>query len=160
MGGGYMAVEYGLRRGRLGQEKDEEEVFWRVLDNIQLKKGRRDYWTWLHELGGKYKVKVAYDFLASDECLLDTQLCKFIWCRVVPLKVSFFGWRLCLDRLPTKWNLKERGVCLQQEELLCGLCHEVVEEVDHLFCTCREAWLMWVKVLRWWGIEIVMCNTV
>ncbi|GKV02142.1 hypothetical protein SLEP1_g14612 [Rubroshorea leprosula] len=148
------------RRGRLGRERDEEEVLWRVLDNIHLKKGRRDSWTWIHAPGGQYKVKVAYDFLASYVRLLDTHLCKFIWCRLVPSKVSFFGWSLCLDRLPTKRNLQKRGVCLQQEELLYGLRHEVVEEVDHLFCTCREAWLIWVKVLRWWGIETVMCNTV
>ncbi|GLT24839.1 hypothetical protein SLA2020_000070 [Shorea laevis] len=148
------------RRERFGREKDEEEALWRVLGSSHLKKGRRDVWAWVHDPGGKYTVRAAYDFLVSKECLLDTQICKFIWCRVVPSKVGFFGWRLCLDRLPTKWNLEKRGVCLQQEDLLCSLCNEVVEEVDHLFCTCRETWLVWGKVLRWLGIETVLINNV
>ncbi|GKV44390.1 hypothetical protein SLEP1_g51580 [Rubroshorea leprosula] len=33
------------RRGRMGREKDEEEVLWGVVDCVQLKKGREDVWT-------------------------------------------------------------------------------------------------------------------
>ncbi|GKV36371.1 hypothetical protein SLEP1_g44512 [Rubroshorea leprosula] len=148
------------RRGRMGREKDEEVVLWGAVECVHFQKGREDVWTWVHDPGGKYSVRIAYEFLSPEECHLDSQLCRLIWCRLVPLKVSFFGWRLCLDRLPTKWNLQKRGVLLQQEGSLCGLCHEVVEEVNHLFCTCREAWLVWVNVLNWWGFETVMLNTV
>ncbi|GKV50472.1 hypothetical protein SLEP1_g57172 [Rubroshorea leprosula] len=35
-----------------------------------------------------------------------------------------------------------------------------VEEVDHLFCTCMEAWVVWVKMIKWWGMELVMPDTV
>ncbi|GKV34384.1 hypothetical protein SLEP1_g42759 [Rubroshorea leprosula] len=144
----------------MGREKDEEEALWGVVDCVHLKKGREDVWTWKHDPGGKYSVRTAYEFLSPEEHLLDTQYCRLIWCKLVPLKVSFFGWRLLLDWLPTKWNLQKRGATLQQEGFFCGLCHEGMEEVDYLFCTCREAWLVWVKVLNWWGIEIVMLNTV
>ncbi|GLT87099.1 hypothetical protein SLE2022_051990 [Rubroshorea leprosula] len=148
------------RRGRIGREKDEDEVLWERLDSIQLKKGVTDFWRWVHDSEGNFKVRKAYEFLAPTESILEDQLSKLIWCRLVPSKVSFFGWRLCLDRLPTKWNIMKRGVFLQEEELMCGLCGSMVEEANHLFCMCKEAWIIWVEVLKWWGMETVMPNNV
>ncbi|GLT30957.1 hypothetical protein SLA2020_057280 [Shorea laevis] len=152
--------EIGWRRERLGREQDEEKGFWEVLGNVQLRKDGVDYWQWRYDGEGRYAVKKAYELLASVECLLEDQLCKLVWCRLVPSKVGFFGWRLCLDRLPTRRNLQIRGVTLQEDGLRCALCKEGVEEVNHLFCTCREAWLVWVKVIKWWGLEVVMPDTV
>ncbi|GKU87734.1 hypothetical protein SLEP1_g2081 [Rubroshorea leprosula] len=80
--------------------------------------------------------------------------------RLVPSKVSIFGWRLCLDRLPTRRNLQKRGVTFQGDNMMCGLCKKGVEEVDHLFCTCMEAWVVWAKMIKWWGMELVMPDTV
>ncbi|GLT29062.1 hypothetical protein SLA2020_039510 [Shorea laevis] len=100
------------RRERIGREKDEEEMLWEGLDRLQLKKSMEDCWRWIHDSDGRYEVKKAYDFLAPLERLLDEQWSKLIWCKLVPSKVSFFGWRLCLDRLPTKWNIRKRGVPL------------------------------------------------
>ncbi|GLT77859.1 hypothetical protein SLA2020_494140 [Shorea laevis] len=44
--------------------------------------------------------------------------------------------------------------------MLCELCKGVAEEINHLFCTCKEAWLVWVKVIQWWGLEVVLPDTV
>ncbi|GLT33071.1 hypothetical protein SLA2020_076900 [Shorea laevis] len=44
--------------------------------------------------------------------------------------------------------------------LLCGLCNEQVEENSHLFCTCKESWKVWMMVLKWWGLQGVLPNTV
>ncbi|GKU89472.1 hypothetical protein SLEP1_g3604 [Rubroshorea leprosula] len=146
------------RRGRIGREKDEEEALWEKLGNLQLKKGVEDHWRWLHDSDGSYMVKKAY--LAPSEGILEEQLCKVIWCRLVPSKVSFFGWRLCLDKLPTKWNIRKRGVLLQEEELMCVLCHNMIEEANHLFSMCKEAWILWTEVLQWWNMKTVMPNIV
>ncbi|GKU90242.1 hypothetical protein SLEP1_g4255 [Rubroshorea leprosula] len=146
------------RRGRIGREKDEEEALWEKLGNLQLKKGVEDRWRWLHDSDGSYMVKKAYEFLAPSEGILEEQLCKVIWCRLVPSKVSFFGWRLCLDK-PTKWNIRKRGVHLQEEELMC-VCHNIIEEANHLFSMCKEAWILWTEVLQWWNMKTVMPNIV
>ncbi|GKV43443.1 hypothetical protein SLEP1_g50732 [Rubroshorea leprosula] len=45
---------------------------------------------------------------------------------------------------------------LQGVGMLCGLCKEGVEDVNHLFCTCKSVWLVWVKVIQWWGLEVVL----
>ncbi|GKV11209.1 hypothetical protein SLEP1_g22480 [Rubroshorea leprosula] len=148
------------RRERMGHEKDEERGLGMVLASIKLRKGMADSWRWKYDAEGRYVVKTAYEFLDPEECLLERHLCKLIWCKLVPSKVGFFGWRLCLDRLPTRWNLRQRGVVLQGDGLVCGLCKEGVEDVNHLFCTCKSAWLVWVKVIKWWGLEVVMPDTV
>ncbi|GKV29432.1 hypothetical protein SLEP1_g38359 [Rubroshorea leprosula] len=118
------------RRGTIGREKDEEVLLEKVLEGVKLKEGAGDVWKWIHVMDGKYGVKIAYDFLATSKGVLEDQMCKLIWCRLVPSKVAFFGWRLCLDRLPTKDNLQKRGIVLQE------------------------------GVLRWWGLEFVLPNTV
>ncbi|GKU89920.1 hypothetical protein SLEP1_g3989 [Rubroshorea leprosula] len=103
------------RRGTIGREKDEEVVLERALEGVQVKEGVGDVWKWRHAMDGRYVVKIAYDYLDSMEGVLEDQRCKLIWCRLVPSKVAFFGWRLCLNRLPTKENLQKRGVQLQEE---------------------------------------------
>ncbi|GKV47438.1 hypothetical protein SLEP1_g54342 [Rubroshorea leprosula] len=147
------------RRGRLGREQDEELGFWESINRAQIKAGTDDCWHWVHGTDGKYVVKNAYDLLASTDLILSDHFCKLIWCKLVPDKVSFFGWRLCLDRLPTKWNLQKRGVVLEGG-LGCGLCNEGIEDGNHVFCTCPEVWLIWVRVLAWWGMASVLPNIV
>ncbi|GLT37855.1 hypothetical protein SLA2020_121420 [Shorea laevis] len=130
----------------MGREKDEEKGLWEVLGCVQIRKYLADTWKWRYGVESRYIVKTAYEILAPVECLLEGQLCKLIWCKLVPSKVGFFGWRLCLDRLPTRLNLQKRRVVLQGDDMMCGLCKERVEEVNHLFCTCKAAWLVWAKV--------------
>ncbi|GLT38130.1 hypothetical protein SLA2020_123960 [Shorea laevis] len=48
---------------------------------------------------------------------------------------------------------------LQGEDLMCGLCKEEVEDVNHLFWTCMEAWLVWVQVFNWLGMVVVLPET-
>ncbi|GKV27934.1 hypothetical protein SLEP1_g37047 [Rubroshorea leprosula] len=146
------------RRGTIGHEKNEEELLEKMLEGVHLKEGVGDVWKWIHEMEGKYVVKIAYD-LASTECVLEDQMCKLVWCSWVPSKVVFFGWRLRLNRLPTKENLQKRGIQLQ-EGVFCDHCNGTVEEVNNLFCVCYKAWLVWAQVLSWWGVESVLPNTV
>ncbi|GLT34074.1 hypothetical protein SLA2020_086180 [Shorea laevis] len=148
------------RRDTIGREKNEEELMEKALEGVLIKKGVGDVRKWIHAIDGRYVVKLAYDFLASTECVLEDQMCKLIWCRLVPSKVAFFGWRLCLDRLPTKENLQKRGVQFQEEDIFCKYCSGKVEEVSHLFCTCHRTWVVWAEILSWWGVESALPNNV
>ncbi|GKV15204.1 hypothetical protein SLEP1_g26006 [Rubroshorea leprosula] len=120
------------RRGTRGREKDEEELLVKVLEGVNLKEGAGDVWKWVHGMDGKYVVKLAYDFLASSERVLEDQMCKLTGCKLVPSK----------------------------EGVLCECGKGKLEEVNHLFCVCDNAWLAWTQVLSWWGLESVMPNTV
>ena len=74
------------------------------------------------------------------------------WNRMVPSKVNVFGWRLRLNRLPTKVNLDRRGLDLGS--LLCPVCGDDVETVNHNFFTCEVATELWGMVAQWWQVDI------
>ncbi|GKA59740.1 RNA-directed DNA polymerase, eukaryota, reverse transcriptase zinc-binding domain protein [Tanacetum coccineum] len=80
------------------------------------------------------------------------------WVSLVPKKVNFFAWRLSLDRLPTRTELVDRGVDL--DSVLCPMCAEVPEDIDHIFSSCRFIVPVWKKVLDWWRIKNPVPNGV
>ena len=57
--------------------------------------------------------------------------------KCVPIKVNVFMWRLRLDKLPTLVNMDRKGI--EVASLLCPVCNEHVESVDHLFFLCEMA---------------------
>jgi hypothetical protein len=49
---------------------------------------------------------------------------KFVWLKVVPLKVSIFAWRLLRNRVPTRDNLLQRRIIAgtdQECTTTCGM---------------------------------------
>jgi hypothetical protein len=65
-----------------------------------------------------------------------------IWHKKVPLKVSIFAWRLLRDRLPTRFNLANRGIIATAARLCVAGCGHV-EDTTHLF--------LWPLVRDWIG---------
>ncbi|KAL4576007.1 hypothetical protein LXL04_012095 [Taraxacum kok-saghyz] len=65
-------------------------------------------------------------------------------------EVNVFAWKMMGDALPTRWNLSQRG--MELNTLICPICGEAVEHMEHLFFTCSFARAVMEKVLRWWGL--------
>jgi hypothetical protein len=116
-----------------------------------------DIWVYKRGLEGVFSVKSTHVFLDNllnmQEPLpyLLTFALKFIWKSGVPSKVSAFSWQLLLDRVPTRDNLRRRGV-INVENSLCPLCLEEVEMACHLFLHCRIAAGFWYAINRWFGV--------
>jgi len=72
--------------------------------------------------------------------------------RVIP-KAQMLGWRVLLDKLPTKTNLLVRGVQLQHS--LCELCHAHEENAEYLFFSCKVSQMVWNMCDRWLGVSTV-----
>lgn len=70
----------------------------------------------------------------------DQQLWRAIWKVPVPNCVRNFLWRLARNILPTRGNLKEKGV---EVEPLCLLCYEMEEDQEHLFMLCQATRALW-----------------
>ncbi|KAL4561645.1 hypothetical protein LXL04_033815 [Taraxacum kok-saghyz] len=73
------------------------------------------------------------------------------WVSLVPIKVNVFAWKMMCDALPTRWNLSQQG--LELNSMLCPICGEKVEDMEHLFFTCSFASEITDKVVRWWGLS-------
>ncbi|GKV51072.1 hypothetical protein SLEP1_g57750 [Rubroshorea leprosula] len=70
-----------------GRERDEEDLLMKLLGKVRIKIGGDDSWRWVHDSEGNYVVKKAYEFLAPLESILQGQLCRLVWCNLVPSKV-------------------------------------------------------------------------
>jgi hypothetical protein len=77
-----------------------------------------------------------------------------LWRNDVPSKVCVFGWRLLLQRLPTRAALNRRGVLINPHELSCIFCSHQIEDSDHLFFSCLFCKGVWEAFSRWIGKRI------
>jgi hypothetical protein len=69
----------------------------------------------------------------------------------VPTKINVFGWRLLLNKLPTRVVLHHRGILLNPHDLPCIFCFGPTEECSHLFFHCSFIKSIWKDVFRWLG---------
>ncbi|GKB05231.1 RNA-directed DNA polymerase, eukaryota, partial [Tanacetum coccineum] len=107
------------------------------------------------ESSGDFSVKSARSFI--DDSLLPKADVPTRWVKVVPIKINILGWRVCLDKLPTRLNLSLRGVDIPS--ILCPLCSIAVESYSHLLFSCQLARSLMLKVARWWELEIYDFNS-
>ncbi|KAL4324908.1 hypothetical protein GQ457_11G031730 [Hibiscus cannabinus] len=59
---------------------------------------------------------------------------------------------LKLNRIPTKAFLKNRGVNLDENSVLCSWCGVVEEDSNHLFISCRFSVFFWKQFCNWWKL--------
>ncbi|GJT52416.1 RNA-directed DNA polymerase, eukaryota, reverse transcriptase zinc-binding domain protein [Tanacetum coccineum] len=109
-----------------------------------------DRWTWtLHGLG-EFSVKTAREEI--DKHVLVSSSSPTRWCKILPIKINIFVWRMLLDRLPTRINLTNRG--LDIPSVLCPNCGVEAETRNHLFFSCSMALDLFRLLGRWWNIQI------
>ncbi|GKB83446.1 RNA-directed DNA polymerase, eukaryota, reverse transcriptase zinc-binding domain protein [Tanacetum coccineum] len=97
-----------------------------------------------------FSVASARKFI--DEHILPCGLSCTRWNKDVPIKVNVFMWRLNLDKLPFMVNMERKGIDI--DSLLCPVCGDHVENVDHLFFSCGMAREIWRLLARWCDLDI------
>ncbi|GKC28788.1 RNA-directed DNA polymerase, eukaryota, partial [Tanacetum coccineum] len=80
------------------------------------------------------------------------------WNRCVPIKVNVFLWRLSLNKLPSRVNLDRK--CIDVGSVLCPICQDDVESVNHTFFSCEMAKVLWDLLARWWELDIPVCANI
>ncbi|KAF3965991.1 hypothetical protein CMV_009861 [Castanea mollissima] len=111
----------------------------------------QDKMVWMHCRNGKYTVKSGYHvarMLAGDttgreessEQRANHRVWNRLWQLCVPSKIKVFGWRACLNILPSKVNLV-RWQILKEDR--CGLCQRCPESVIHALWECSVAQDVW-----------------
>ena len=69
----------------------------------------------------------------------------FVWHKHVSIKISIFSWMLLRTRLPTRSNLVDRGIIID-DAVGCLTGCGVTETSQHLFITCDFYGSLWHKV--------------
>ena len=70
---------------------------------------------------------------------------------LVPRKINILLWQILNDRIPTRLNLRDKGIDLHS--VLCPVCEEVGESTAHLFLACMDSLVLWHKIALWWGVN-------
>nr|GEV08367.1 RNA-directed DNA polymerase, eukaryota [Tanacetum cinerariifolium] len=112
-----------------------------------------DSWIWSVDVPSGYSVASAHSLIDSSTLDVDPKATR--WNRFIPNKVNVFIWRLMLNKLPTRVNLDRRDIDVGS--LLCPICLEDLETVNHIFFSCNMAKYMWSLFAKWWEIDIPVC---
>lgn len=99
------------------------------------------YWPW--EKNHNYSIRSAYHLQNKKVNLLTrysevVSHWKWLWNLNMPPKVRLFLWKLCLNGIPTKSCLIEKGF---NTNPACYLCGETEESATHMFLECN--WAKW-----------------
>ncbi|KAM0909146.1 hypothetical protein ACQ4PT_014990 [Festuca glaucescens] len=70
---------------------------------------------------------------------------EFVWLNHAPPRVRIFAWLLVQHRLPSRANLLQKTI-LMEEESSCPLCGEVIETCSHLAFGCPFARSFWDSI--------------
>jgi hypothetical protein len=130
-----------------------------LLVGFSLQPDSPDRWRWTPGIAGTFSVSSCYTLLLElrqNEALDPGVLLavKNLWKNDVPSKVAVFGWRLLLDRLPTRGALSHRGILNNPQDISCIFCSHHVEERAHLFFNCPFSKGVWEAMFCWLGRRI------
>ena len=116
-------------------EKDLEKQLMDLITNTYWNIDKSNEWSWVGENVTTYTVQSGYKAVKEVQHVLQSDCFRVIWDLSVPRIIKVFGWRVMLDRLPSKVNLENRRVTVSCN--LCLLCKKEVETTHHLFITCE-----------------------
>lgn len=122
-----------------------------ILSRMQLDKEAEDRLVWKANNTGRYSVKSLCGLLSPSSPLNTVFSFKGIWRGLVPPKVEVFCWMAIINKINTRSMLVKRGI-LDISAAICPICLAEEEMVDHLFIHCYKHWLIWSKIINWWGL--------
>ena len=123
-----------------------------IIKQIPLSVRRpRDKLIWTGTKSGNFTVKSAYSLLLHQSSVASgsssngmgsaRSLWSRIWSAQVPPKVRLFMWRACLDILPTKTKLFDKGLI---HSVSCLWCEGEPESSSHVLWQCDFAQKIWM----------------
>ena len=138
------------RRNLFVWEEQMKSDLIKSLDTVTLYRDVIDTWCW--EGNMSYTVKRAYELLHGITDSQSSDFFKQLWELKAPSKVKALVWRITLSRIPTRADLKRRGILGLSDVTICPLCNEGEENISHLFlcvqgCSfhlvsvCKMVWL-------------------
>ncbi|CAJ2672826.1 unnamed protein product [Trifolium pratense] len=140
------------------EEGAEKAALEQLLFGLNLYLDREDRWRWTLTGSGIFSVKSAYIFLHSRLAPIHlasdlTYALRKLWKNDVPSKVGVFGWRLLLEKLPTRAALASKGILTNSHDLSCVFCFQVVEDCNHVFLSCHKIYEVWRQIFLWLGFD-------
>ncbi|XP_071705366.1 uncharacterized protein [Rutidosis leptorrhynchoides] len=120
-------------RGRALCDLDE---LTKLIERVHFQPNSQDNWKWLLSSDGIFTAKVLSGLI--DEKWLPNSYNAHVISRnnVVHQKVWIYAWKAIQKRLPVRVEIDKRDIDL--DSLLCPICGDEVETVEHSISTCKK----------------------
>jgi hypothetical protein len=146
-------------------EKVSADELFLLLEHLRPSRDISDRRKWIPHTTGLFSVKSTYisllNRLEMDALDSDTTLAlKKLWSTNMPSKASIFGWRMMLDKLPTKEALFSKGIITSHFERCCVFCSIEVEDTMHVFLNCHMISQVWDCIFNWMGVQVISSPSV
>ncbi|XP_071719380.1 uncharacterized protein [Rutidosis leptorrhynchoides] len=138
-------------RNPSGRAVTELEQLNLLISGVSMDNSSSDSWKWVKENNGKYTTKSLSKLINTNTFGAGNTALETIKNNLVPKKVVVFIWKARRRRIPVREELDKRGVDLHS--VLCPLCDDVIESVDHTLLECKKVIEVWKKVLNWCGFS-------
>ncbi|PNY05892.1 ribonuclease H [Trifolium pratense] len=137
-------------------EEGELLYLQQLLLEVEVLEDRTDNWKWKPDNSGMFSVKSAYSLLQNGRTVreINTNMItslQQLWKNDIPSKVGVFGWRLLLEKLPTRAALASRGILTNPHDLPRVFCFTEIEDCMHLFFNCKLMQQVWRSIYKWLG---------
>ncbi|XP_071695666.1 uncharacterized protein [Rutidosis leptorrhynchoides] len=134
-------------RSPLGRALGELENLSNMINSFVFRNIDGDSWSWNMTSSGRFTTKALTDLIeekifAGNTLHIETQ-CN----NLIPKKIEVFTWRARLRRLAVR--------VMDLDSILCPLCNNDIESVEHSLILCQNAMEVWKKVYNWWGFTNV-----
>ncbi|XP_071731026.1 uncharacterized protein [Rutidosis leptorrhynchoides] len=133
--------------GRVGDELQEINSLIRL---VLIDSEKIDTWAWQFGYSGLFSTKKLISIIDAKLLSIGTNSCESLRKNLVPKKAEIFIWLLRKRRLHILSELDKRGIDLNS--VLCPLCNDEIESLDHAFILCNHVYDIWVKVYNWGGL--------
>ncbi|XP_071740839.1 uncharacterized protein [Rutidosis leptorrhynchoides] len=132
-----------------GRTNGELNELLSILHGFKFSSTLPDSWPWFLNNDGRFVVSTLNSLINSE--LLPTIVSPKETMRnsFIPQHLGIFVWRVKRNRLPVLSELDRRGVDL--DSILCPICKNDIETVDHTLLLCPFAADVWSRVCRWWN---------
>ena len=117
-----------------------------LIQQVTVNKESVDSWFWKDE-EGKYTVKSGYSKIQNFPSGKNSNLYRMLWTVKVAPSAQFLAWRVIMNKVPKRINLRRRGV--QLTDVSCVFCGLEEETNTHLFFTCNVIKKIWNMCNRW-----------
>lgn len=128
------------------------------LSNFTPIEGTQDSWIWTKDEAGRFSVKSAYAVLQGEVREPIHRVYHKLWSLKAPSNVLSLAWKVLLNMIQSKENMRRRNALHGTSQSLCSLCSLEEESSSHFFFTCIQSWKVWCKVYQWLGDTSAMSN--
>ncbi|KAL7251725.1 hypothetical protein ACSBR1_013560 [Camellia fascicularis] len=158
--GGLQDWNLDFRRPLLAWEEEEVRRLYILISSVpDIRVSSPDIWKWKADPTGLFSVASVY-----KRCELSLgpgrNVAVAVWHNCAPPKVKFFGWLAWQGKVKTSSFLQRIGILDANANVGCVFCHDEVETVYHILLFCPFVWLLWSHIMKWWGVQWVMPNSV